>query len=174
MVVQRTSINADGVLMSNPHCCGDVAAARIGTFRPCRSAVQEMLAPGLTAARLGLQWREVKEAGGYYELDGLSPVQIAVRGKFSIVANGAGLTRIPCCRRKTSSRQPSSYAAGFSHTRERENFYKFTGLVDQPSVPVGTEPQFFSRNIASFSRTFAKLDSEEIVTRQTKIKSSRR
>ena len=61
-------------------------------------------------------------------------------------------------------------AAGFSHSRERQNFYKFSSLVDQPSAGQGAAPQFFSQNMAGFSRAFARLDSEEIITRQTKDK----
>jgi hypothetical protein len=127
-----------------------------------------MLAPGLTASRLGLEWREVKEAGGYYELDGLSPVQMAVRGKIFFLANDAALLSSVLQTRNQPLAQPASYSAGFSHSRERQNFYKFSSLVDQRSRATDAEPQFFSQNMASFSRAFAKLDSEEIITRQTK------
>jgi hypothetical protein len=167
MVVQRTSINGDGVLMKIPTVAAITATAD-WDGPSVQSAMQEMLAPGLTAARLGLQWREVKEAGGYYELDGLSPMQIAVRGKILYVANDAGLLNSVLQTKNQPLSQPSIYAAGFSHSRERKNFYKFTRLVDQPWASRETEPQFFSRNMASFSRAFASLDSEEIVTRQTK------
>ncbi|MGZ7104445.1 MAG: hypothetical protein ACXVKC_03350 [Candidatus Angelobacter sp.] len=167
MVVQRTNTNADGVLMRIPTVVA-VAAATDWDGTSVQNAVQDMLAPGLTAARLGLQWRESKEAGGYYELDGLSPLQIAVRGKILYVANDAGLLTSVLQTKNQPLSQPSIYAGGFSHNRERENFYMFTRLVDQPWASKETEPQFFSRNIASFSRAFARLESEEIVTRQTK------
>src|SRR4029077_14324784 len=96
-----------------------------------QKAVQDMVAPGLTTARLGLQWREVKDAGGYYELDGLSPVQMAVRGKLLYLASDAGLRGSILQSKNQTLSQPASYAAGFSHSRERQNFYKFSSLVDQ-------------------------------------------
>jgi hypothetical protein len=167
LVVQATRNNADGVLMSIPAVVA-VAAAGDWDVPSVQKAMQDMVAPGLTAARLGLQWREVKDAGGYYELDGLSPVQMAVRGKLLYLANDAGLLGSVLQAKNQTLSQPASYAAGFSHLRERQNFYKFSSLVDQQSVAHDGGPQFFSQNIAGFSRAFAKLDSEEIVTRQTK------
>jgi hypothetical protein len=166
LAVQSTRKNADGILMSIPAVVA-VAAANDWDVLSLQKAVQDMVAPGLTAARLGLQWREVKDAGGYYELDGLSDVQMAVRGKLLYLANDAELLKSVLRAKKQPLSQPVSYAAGFSHSRERENFYTFFSLVDQPSARE-VEPQFFSQNIASFSRAFAKLDTEEIVTRQTK------
>ena len=167
LVVQATRNNADGVLMSIPAVVA-VAAAGDWDVPSVQKAVQDMVAPGLTAARLGLQWREVKDAGGYYELDGLSPVQMAVRGKLLYLANDAGLLGSVLQAKNQPLSQPANYAAGFSHLRERQNFYKFSSLVDQQSVAHDGGPQFFSQNMAGFSRAFAKLDSEEIVTRQTK------
>jgi hypothetical protein len=167
LVVQATHNNADGVLMNTPAVVA-VSAASDWEVPAVQRAVQDMVASGLTAARFGLQWREVKEAGGYYELDGLSPVQMAVRGKILYFANDAGLLGSVLQAKSQPLSQPASYAAGFSHARERQNFYKFSGLVDQQAVAQEAEPQFFSRNMASFSRAFAKMDSEQIVTRQTK------
>ena len=167
MVVQASSKNGDGVLLRIPAVVA-VAAAADWDVPSLQSAVQNLLAPGLTASQLGLQWSEVKEAGGYYELDGLSSVQMAVRGKVLFVANDAALLSTVLQTKNQLLSQPASYSAGFSHSRERQNFYKFSGLVDQRSITKDAEPQFFSQNIASFSRAFAKLDSEEIITRQTK------
>lgn len=167
LVVQASRKNVDGVLMNIPAVVAVVAGSE-WDLPSMQKAVQEMVAPALTAARLGVQWREVKEAGGYYELDGLSPVQMAVRGKVLYLANDAGLLSSVLQTKNQLLSQPASYAAGFSHARERQNFYKFTSLVDQPSGGQGAEPQFFSQNMAGFSRAFARLDSEEIITRQTK------
>ena len=167
LVVQASSKNGDGVLLRIPAVVG-VAAAADWDVPSVQRAMQDMLAPGLTASRLGLEWREVKEAGGYYELDGLSPVQMAVRGKVLFLANDAALLSSVLQAKNQPLSQPASYSAGFSHSRERQNFYKFSKLVDQRSITKDAEPQFFSQNMASFSRVFAKLDSEEIITRQTK------
>ena len=167
MIVQASSKNADGVLLRIPAVVA-VAAASDWDIPSLQKAMQDMLAPGLTASRLGLEWREVREAGGYYELDGLSPLQIAVRGKVLFLANDAALLNSVLQTKNQPLSQPASYSAGFSHSRERQNFYKFSSLVDQRSITKDAEPQFFSQNMASFSRAFAKLDSEEIITRQTK------
>jgi hypothetical protein len=168
MVVQSTCKNTDGVLMSIPVVVA-IAAGTNWDIPSVEKAVQDMVAPALTAAQLGLQWREVKDSG-YYEIDGLVPIQIAVRGKVLHFANDAGLLRSVLQAKSQPLSQPASYAAGVSHSRERQNFYKFSSLVDQQSMTREGEPQFFSQNMASFSRVFAQLDSEEIITRQTKDK----
>jgi hypothetical protein len=169
MIVQTTHKNSDGVLMNIPAVV-EITAGAEWDILSMQKAVQDVIVPGLTAAQLGLQWREVKDAGGYYELDGLSPLQIAMRGKVIYFANDAGLLSSVLQAKGQPLTQPVSYAAGFNHSGERQNFYKFTSLVDQQSVAKEGEPQFFSRNMASFSRAFARLDSEEIVTHQTKDK----
>ncbi|HEX4602724.1 MAG TPA: hypothetical protein VH724_01925 [Candidatus Angelobacter sp.] len=169
LVVQASRKNTDGVLMNIPAVIA-VAGGADWDVPAVQKAVQDLVTPALTAARLGVQWREVKEAGGYYELDGLSPVQMAVRGRVLYLANDAGLLGSVLQTKNQVLSQPASYAAGFSHSRERQNFYKFSSLVDQPSGGKGAEPQFFSQNMAGFSRAFARLDSEEIITRQTKDK----
>jgi len=133
-------------------------------------ATQQMIAPGMTASNLGLEWREVKENGGYFELDGLNPVQMAVRGKTVYFANDAAYLSTILQTRNQALSQPATYVAGFSHSRERENFYKLTSLIDQGARATDQEPQFFSQNIASFSRAFSKLGSEQVIIRQTKDK----
>ena len=169
LVVQASRKNSDGVLVNLPAVVG-IAAGNDWDVASVQNAVQERIAPGLTAARLGLQWRQVNDAGGYYELDGLSPLQMAVRGKVMYLANDAALLASVLQARNTLLPLPASYGAGFNHARERQTFYEFTKLVDQPSAARGSEPQFFSQNMTSFSRAFAKLESEEIIIRQTKDK----
>jgi hypothetical protein len=169
MVVQSTIKNTDGVLMRVPAVVA-IAARADWDIISVERAVQDSIAPGLTVARLGLQWREVKDAGGYFELDGLFPIQIAKREKIIYFANDAGLLSSVLAVKSQPLSRPATYAARFSHSRERQNFYKFSSLVDQQSVTREGEPQFFSQNMASFSRAFANLDSEEIITHQTKDK----
>jgi hypothetical protein len=68
-----------------------------------------------------------------------------------------------------------SYAAGFRHAQERENFYRLTRLIDnvnrQPG-PAGSQPQFFSDNIGSLSRTLARIQSVSIVVRDAGVSQS--
>ncbi|HET9837690.1 MAG TPA: hypothetical protein VFR84_05590 [Candidatus Angelobacter sp.] len=167
MVVQATAKTNDGVLLRIPTVVA-IAGAGDWDLAGLERAAQQMLAPAMTASDLGLQWREVKDAGGYFELDGLNPVQIAVRGKIVYFANDAELLSTALQARNQPPSGPVTYAGAFSHARERENFYKLTSLLDQNARATEQEPQFFSQNIASFSRTFSNLESEEAITRQTK------
>jgi hypothetical protein len=169
LTLQSTRKNTDGVLLNIPTVVA-IAGANDWDVPALQRAAQQMIAPAITASNLGLQWREVQDSGGYYELDGLDPVQMAVRGKVVYFANDAALLGAILQIRNQPIAQPATYAAGFSHARERENFYKLTALLDQGARSTESEPQFFSQNIASFSRTFSKLESEEVITRQTKDK----
>jgi hypothetical protein len=141
-----------------------------------RAALAAILQPSLTASQLGIGWRQ---AGGYYEMDGLHPLMAAVRGKYLIVSNDSGLIsgvlanlNLANPNRKPDS-QPAVFIAGFNHSRERENFARLTRVVDRPDVNAGNfpgaerQPQFFSENMASLSATLAAVSSEKIVVRDT-------
>src|SRR6266481_2484176 len=172
LTLQGTRKNQDGVLLQVPTVLV-ITAANNWDAAAVQKAIQDRMAPGLSAARLGLQWRDVKD--GYSELDGLYPVQMAARGKLLYFSNNVEmLTAV--LQAKASAAVPSvSYAAGFNHTRERKNFYDLAKLADQNAANSNAsgsqrEPQFFSDNIGSFSRAFASLDSEEVITRTSKDK----
>jgi hypothetical protein len=167
MVVQSTEKTNDGVLLRIPTVVA-IAGAGDWDIAALERAAQQLMAPSMTTSDLGLQWREVKDAGGYFELDGLNPVQIAVRGKIVYFANDAALLSTVLQTKNQPPSGPVTYAAAFSHARERENFYKLTSLLDQNARATEQEPQFFSQNIASFSRTFSNLESQEVLTRATK------
>jgi hypothetical protein len=139
-----------------------------------RAALAAFLRPSLTASKLGIGWRQ---AGGYYEMDGLHPLMAAVRGEYLIVSNDSGLIsgvlanlNLSNPNRKPDS-QPAVFIAGFNHSRERENFGRLTSVVDRPDVNAGNfpgaerQPQFFSENMASLSATLAAVSSEKIVVR---------
>jgi hypothetical protein len=169
LVVQGTRKNTDGVLLKIPSLVV-VSAAMDWDLSKVQKTVQDVVAPGITASRLGVQWREVKDGGGYYEFDGLVPVAVAIRGKLLYFANDTGLLVSVLQTNNPAPAQPLNYAARFSHSRERQNFYRLTALADQNSAASQTQPQFFSGNLASFSRTFAKVDSEEVAIRQSRDK----
>lgn len=168
LLVQMTRKNSDGVLLSIPAVVA-IAAAADWDISALQKAAQEMMAPGITAANLGLAWREAKESG-YYELDGLNPMQMAIRGRTAYFSNDATLLRSVLQAKNPVLTQSLIYAASFSHSRERQNFYHLSSLLDQNARATDAEPQFFSQNVASFSRSFAKLESEEVITRQTRDK----
>jgi hypothetical protein len=167
LVVHVTRKNKDGVLLN----IGSLVAISAAQWNlaAVERAVQDVIAPGLTTARMGTQWREVKQ-GGYYELDGLTPVLLATRGNVLIFANDAALLSSVLQAKNAPAQQAVSYAAGFNHAGERQNFHEITSLIDHGVATAGEEPQFFSQNIASFSRAFSGVASEEIVMRRSKEK----
>lgn len=169
LTIQGTRKNTDGVLLNVPTVVA-ISAASDWDVPALQTAAQSMVAPDMTAATLGVEWREVKDSGGYFELDGLNPVQLAIRGKTAYFSNDVALLTAVLSAKSQPSAQPVIYAAGFNHSRERQNFYKLSALIDQNARAVDKQPQFFSQNIASFSRSFAKLDSEEVTVHQTKDK----
>jgi hypothetical protein len=74
--------------------------------------------------------------------------------------------------------KPAVFFAGFRHSRERNNFASFFGLVDGanqaktkfPGVP--REPQFFSGNVGSLSEMLSGVSAENIVVRRDGNKQS--
>src|SRR5262249_59681757 len=76
LVVQATHKNHDGVLLATASVIV-ISAATDWDLAAVQKAVQDVVAPGLTASALGVHWRDIKDAGGYFELDGLLPLEIA-------------------------------------------------------------------------------------------------
>jgi hypothetical protein len=134
-----------------------------------RRALAEFVRPILTASQLGVGWRQMN---GYYELDGLRTLSMAVRGKYLLISDDEALINgmLANMNRKVDLK-PAEFVAGFDHRRERQNFVRLAAVVDRPdgngSGVVGPErqPQFFSENIASLSSTLAGISSEKIVVR---------
>jgi hypothetical protein len=167
LVVQATHKNHDGVLLATASVIV-ISAATDWDLAAIQKAVQDVVAPGLTASALGVQWREIKDAGGYFELDGLLPLEIARRGKLIYFANDATALTATLQSKASPPAQAVTYAAGFHHDRERQGFYEWSTLVGRSSAASAEGPDFFSRNISSLSRTFARVSSEEIVQRRSR------
>jgi hypothetical protein len=134
-----------------------------------RSALTEFIRPGLTASQLGVSWQQ---KSGYQQLDGLWPLTVSARGKYLLVSDDPALMESVLANFQIKlDRKPLEYYAGFNHQRERENFNRFTGLVDRPSTPTPfekgseREPQFFSGNMASLSNTLTDVSAERIEIR---------
>ncbi len=166
--LQSTQRDSAGVFVRT-HTAVIFAAASDWSEENVHSALNEFVRPGLTAGQLGTSWQQ---KSGYQQLDGLWPLTVAVRGKALIVSDDPALmesvlTNLP----HRSDRKPLEYFAGFNHEQERENFVRFTSLVDRPNVPVNAgpgserEPQFFSGNMASLSATLADVSAERIEIR---------
>jgi hypothetical protein len=139
---------------------------------PVQQAIQRMVAAGLTASTLGVQWKRAGGAQGYSELDGLVRIAMAVRGKYLLVSDDpATLTAVLARFSQPVSAESAIYCAGFDHARERQNFYRLTSLIDQPSRAsaannVSREPEFFSQNVASISQTLAAVKSQSVVAKR--------
>ncbi len=134
-----------------------------------QAALGDFVGPNLTASQLGLAWQQ---KSGYYELDGLWPLAVAVRGRYLLVADDPALVEkmLLGFSRQTDTK-PALLVAGFSHEHERANIARFSQVVDrnnpaQQNFPGGQrQPQFFSENMASLSATLGKVSSEKIVVR---------
>lgn len=137
-----------------------------------QQAIQRTIAPGLTASTLGVQWKKAGVAQAYSELDGLARIALAVRGKYLLVSNDpATLAAVLARFSQPVSAESAIYYAGFDHTRERQNFYRLTSVIDQPSRTGAAnnesrEPQFFSQNVTSLSQTLAAVKSQSIVAKR--------
>lgn len=127
-----------------------------------------------TTSGLGTAWLE-RRAGDfdYYEVDGLSPLAVAVRGRHLFIANGTAPLISVLNRLGQAPGDPGdSYSAGFRHRRERPVYGKlmrgldylyfgnFGGEFERP-------PAFFSENVGSLSGTLARVESETITQRET-------
>jgi hypothetical protein len=166
--LQSTQRDSAGVFVRT-HTAVIFAAASDWGEESVHSALNEFVRPGLTAGQLGTSWQQ---KSGYQQLDGLWPLTVAVRGKNLMVSDDAALMESALANlARKSDRKPLEYFAGFNHKQERENFVRFTSLVDHPNVPVNAgpgserEPQFFSGNMASLSATLADVSAERIEIR---------
>jgi hypothetical protein len=133
------------------------------------AAMNDFVRPSLTAGQLGVSWQQ---KSGYRQLDGLWPLAVYVRGKYLLVSDHPLLMESVLSNLgRKSDRKPLDYYAGFNHRRERENFARFTRLVDRPNMPSAfqnashREPQFFSGNMASLSSTLGDVSAERIEIR---------
>lgn len=134
-----------------------------------QSALTDFVQPGLTASQLGLAWQQ---KSGYQELDGLWPLVVSIRGKYLLLSDDPTLIDLMIANfDRKSDRKPAEFLGGFNHQRERSNFARFSNLVDRPSVGESEgqnaehQPQFFSENMTSFSRTLAGVSAERIEVR---------
>lgn len=169
MHAQRTKIAPDGVFM-RMHSVVVLSAAQDWNEPDVLKAVQQMVAPGITAGSLGTNWRKV---GEFVELDGLSPIVIAIRGKLLVVGNDAEIVSSSMSRPiEKSNAEPVTFVAGFRHDLESGNFLKMTSLLDRANRNIDSDPsdhvpQFFSENIGSLSRTLSGVKAETVTMRRS-------
>ncbi|MFQ5722881.1 MAG: hypothetical protein ACE5G6_00205 [Terriglobia bacterium] len=141
--------------------------------RAARSALLASIEGLWTTSRLGARWGERRRgANPYYELDGLVPLAMAVRGPLLIVADRPELLLAVLAKLDGSPLPAASdeaiYAAAFRHAREGDYFLRMMRLLDYPWVrnygrAEEREPRFFSENLGSLSRVLRRVEQASIV-----------
>jgi hypothetical protein len=166
--VQSTQRDKAGVFV-RIHSAVVLVAASDWSEAGVQSALTDFVRPGLTASQLGVGWQQ---KSGYQDLDGLWSLSASVRGKYLLVSDDPALMESVLSNfSRKSDRKPANLLAGFNHAHERNNFVRFTSLVDRPNgaMPKGMgterEPQFFSGNMAGVSSTLAAVSGERIEVR---------
>lgn len=171
MQMHRSEVSADGVFV-RVHSAVALAAGEDWNEQDVLKTVQASIAPGLTSNRLGAEWRMIGSGvQSYFEMDGLNTIAVAIRGKMLIAAtDGATLSAVLARMGEKSQMEPATYIAGFRHGAERETFYRLTSVLDRGGESQygrsDSEPQFFSQNIGSLSRTLSGVKSESVISRR--------
>jgi hypothetical protein len=166
--VQSTELNKDGVFV-RIHSAIAFLGQSEWNEAAVRTSLVDFVRPGLTTGDMGVEWQN---NAGYVELNGLWTLAVAVRGKYLLVSDNAELLASMLANADAPTKtkiEPAIFIAGFNHQRERENFARLTGLLDNPAGNSGAGhiPSFFSENIGSLSATLADMASEKIVIRDT-------
>jgi hypothetical protein len=135
-----------------------------------RDSVRSVLATAAgklwTTSQLGTGW--VSGTSGRHpveRLDGLGTLVFAVRGRLLFLGNDLRLLTAVLDQAGTSPANAAlTYAAGFRHARERENYQRVMAALDFPAP--ATAPTFFSGNIASLSRVLSSVAEVRVTEEQ--------
>jgi hypothetical protein len=150
-----------------------------------RNALTGALASGATVNKLGAQWvKRSGSAGDYLALDGALPLFLKLDGQRLFLSTDAALMEKLLGRAHGASSPASNnqtYLAVFRTAQARPSFLQLTRQLaraggnaaapktsedEDASTPMnGAAPLFLSGNIASLSKAFARLDSEEVAER---------
>ena len=119
-----------------------------------------------TTSQLGAGW--VSGTSGRHtveRLDGLGMLVFAVRGRLLFLGSDLRLLTAVLDQAGTSPANAAlTYAAGFRHLREQENYQRVMAALDFPAS--GTAPAFFSGNIASLSRVLSSVAEVRVTEEQ--------
>lgn len=166
--VQATERDKDGVFV-RLHSGFTLLGESDWNETAVRSALVEFASPTLTTGQLGVAWQA---HSGSQELNGLWSLVTLVRGKYLFISDQSALLNgMLANMNQKISLKPAIFAAGFDHGRERENFGRFTSLLDRAGnnaggfQGAGHTPEFFSENIQSLSHTLTGVASEKVVIR---------
>jgi hypothetical protein len=162
--LQSTQRDSAGVFV-RMHSAVVLAAESDWNPSEVQPAIAEFIKPVLTASDLGASWQA---RSGFDQLDGLWPLAIAIRGKCFVVSDDSALMYAVLSNfNRKSDHAPADFIAGFNHRREHADLVQLTDLIDRPNaigsgVGAARQPQFFSGNMASLSKTLADVSSEHI------------
>src|SRR5205085_4501976 len=152
--VQSTDRDKAGVFV-RIHSAIALAATANWDEASVRTALIDLVRPGLTASQLGVGWQQ---KSGHQQLDGLWPLVVSVHGKYVLIADDPSMMEAMLANLNSKPEVAAAgLVAGFNHQHERDNFARFSGVVDRPNKFQGNypgaerQPQFFSENIASLS-----------------------
>jgi hypothetical protein len=171
MQAHRSEVAPDGVFV-RLHSVVVLSASEDWNEPEVLKAIQQTIAPGITTSSLGAGWKKSAGAQDISEFDGLSRIAVSVGGKMLVVGTDAAIVQAVTARTsERSTSEPATYVAGFRHDTERERFYKMTSVLDRASRNNYTgqsnqQPEFFSQNIGSLSRTLSGVKSESITVRR--------
>jgi hypothetical protein len=114
-----------------------------------------------TTSRLGVGWTAATAGRHPVErLDGLGRLMFAIRGRLLFLGNDAAMLAAVLDRAGAAAPGGGALtcAAGFRHLRERANFERVVTALDfGAGMGSSRGPNFFAGNIASLSRTLAKV-----------------
>jgi hypothetical protein len=167
--IGSTKIQPDGVFVGTDSGVVFLAAADWDS-RAAQSAIAADFGNLLTTDQLGVHWlNRGAGANSYYELDGLQPLALAVRGHVLAIASSKELLEAMLTGSPAAS--GARYAAVYRHSIELPNFVKMMRLIDNPlakqTIGDAPEPPFFSGNIASLGQALGRFESESISVHDT-------
>ncbi len=164
-----------------PHTAILIRSSANWDSQAARDAIRTAIQDLWTTSQIGVSWVENHDgSASYYQLDGLVPLAVAVRGPILVVANSNEMLQSllghaplgPAANPPGGAQgQNLVYAAGFQHGAERENIVAMIRLIEMPlgqsggvrPGQEGREPVFFSENLASLSQSLETIESESLV-----------
>jgi hypothetical protein len=134
LVVESTHVDAETSFVEIRTAVA-FAAASDWNADSIRAALAGAVAQPNTTQQLGASWKNAGKApNDYMELDGLLPLRIAIRGKILIASNSAETIAAILPRLKPrATAPPVTFAAGFRHSAEQQNFIHLTSDLDRTS-----------------------------------------
>lgn len=133
-----------------------------------RAALTQAAANVWTTSELGAGWTARTFSGReYFELNGLARLEVAANGPVLLLSDSPDLLTDSLARLGVPTGQAAIYEAGYRHAREFSFYERLTRLIDAPGRPAdgtgGAQPQFFSDNVASLSRSLARVQAVSLV-----------